>query len=83
MEQGKKAKEVNMSSLVIERERLVKLMEEWLVESKIKEGDRLEIIFQSNEVIIRPQSKEHADLEEWLDEATRKYDSVLKRLATS
>jgi bifunctional DNA-binding transcriptional regulator/antitoxin component of YhaV-PrlF toxin-antitoxin module len=72
-----------MSSLIIERERLVKLMEEWLAESKIKEGDRLEITFQSNEVIIRPQSKEQVNLRRWLDRATRKYDTVLKRLATS
>jgi hypothetical protein len=54
--------EAHVLSLVVERERLVKLMEEWLVENKINEGDRLEITFQSNEVIIRPQSKEHADL---------------------
>jgi hypothetical protein len=34
-------------------------------------------------MVIRPQSAEHAELDEWLDQVTRQYDSVFRRLAVS
>ncbi len=72
-----------MTNMVIERDSLIKMMEDWLNALGVHEGDRLEVIFLPNEVIVRPQSERQVELDAWLDEATRKYDSVLRRLATS
>ena len=72
-----------MTNLVVERENLNRMMEEWLGTLGVREGDKVEVTFQADKVIIRPQSAKIAELDAWLDEATRKYDSVLKRLAVS
>ena len=72
-----------MTKLVIERENLVKVMDEWLQKMRVDQGDKLEVTFQADKMVIHPQSAKMADLDAWLDEATRKYDSVLKRLAAS
>lgn len=72
-----------MRKLVIERENLVKMMDEWLQKLRVDQGDKLEVTFQADEMVIHPQSVNMADLDAWLDEATLKYDSVLKRLAAS
>jgi hypothetical protein len=72
-----------MTNLVIERNSLSKMMEEWLKAIGVREEDRLEVVFLPSEVIIRPQSTQHAELDAWLEQATQKYASVLRRLADS
>ncbi len=72
-----------MANLVVERDTLIKLMEDWLAALGVREGDKLEVTFRESEVIVRAQSEDQAELDRWLDEATRKYDSVLRRLAAS
>lgn len=72
-----------MTNLTVERDNLLKMMQEWLTALGLKEGERLEVIFLPKEVIIRPQTPESIELDAWLDQATRKYDAVLRRLATS
>ncbi len=70
-----------MADLVVERDSLIKMMEDWLAALGIREGDKLEVTFRASEVIVRTQSERHADLDTWLDGAIRKYDRVLRRLA--
>lgn len=72
-----------MTNLVIERDNLTKIMQEWLAALGIQAGERVEVIFLPGEAIVRPQSVQNAELEAWLDEVTRRYDSVLRRLADS
>lgn len=52
-----------MTNLVVERAQLSKMMEEWLKALGIGESDRLEVVFLSQEVIIRPQSSRNAELD--------------------
>ena len=72
-----------MSNLVIERETLIQMMEDWLNQLRVAPNDRLEVIVSDSAMVIRPQSAEHAELDEWLDRVTREYDSVFRRLAVS
>ncbi len=72
-----------MSNLVVERETLIQMMEEWLNQLRVAPGDRVAVTVSSDAMVIRPQSLENAELDEWLDQATRKYDSVFRRLAVS
>ena len=72
-----------MTNLVVERSSLSQVMDEWLKALGIREGDKLEIVFSPQQVIVRPESAEHAELDVWLEQATQKYDSVLRRLADS
>ncbi len=72
-----------MTNIVIERDNLTEIMQEWLTAQGVQSGEKLEIVFLEGEAIVRPQSTRHADLEKWLDEVTRKYDNVLRRLADS
>ncbi len=72
-----------MTNLVVERAQLNRMMEEWLKALGVGESDRLEVVFLSQEVIIRPQSPRNAELDEWLAAAGKKYDRVLHRLADS
>ncbi len=72
-----------MTNLVVERAHLSQMMEEWLKALGVGESDRLEVVFLSQEVIIRPQSPRNAELDEWLEQAGKKYDKLLRRLADS
>ena len=72
-----------MANIVVERDNLAKIMQEWLTAQGVQSGEKLEIVFLEGEAIVRPQSVRHAELDKWLDEATRKYDNVLRRLADS
>ena len=72
-----------MTNLVVEQDNLAKIMREWLTAQGVPTDGRVEIIFLDGEALVRPQSARHAELDKWLDEATRKYDSVLRRLADS
>ena len=72
-----------MSNLVIERETLIQMMEDWLNQLRVAPSDRLEVLVSDEAMVIRPQSTEHAELDEWLDQVTRQYDSVFRRLAVS
>jgi antitoxin component of MazEF toxin-antitoxin module len=72
-----------MTNLVVERDSLVKMLEEWLNELQIESSDRLEVKLSTDQMTIRPQTAENIELDEWLDQVTRKYDSVLRRLAVS
>ena len=72
-----------MTNLVTERDGLFKMMEEWLEALGVRAEDKVEVVFLPQEVIIRPQSAQHAELDAWLAETSKKYDSVLRRLADS
>lgn len=72
-----------MTHLVVERDSLMKMMEDWLQALGVQADDKVEVMILPSEVIIRLESKELKELDAWLDEATRKYDSVLRRLAAS
>ena len=61
-----------MTSLVVERDGLTKIMQEWLAALGIRAGEKVEVIFLSGEAIVRPQSVQNAELDAWLDQATRK-----------
>ena len=72
-----------MSNLVIERETLIQMMEDWLNQLRVAPTDHLQVMVSKDAMVIRPQSTEHAELDDWLDQATREYDSVFRRLAVS
>ncbi len=72
-----------MANLVVERDNVLNVVQEWLAATGVQKNEKVEVTFLHGEVIIRPQSEKRAELDAWLDEATRKYDSVLKRLAVS
>ncbi len=72
-----------MTNLVIESDNLATVMQEWLKAQGIQTGEKLEVVFLPGEAIVRPQSAERTELDQWLTETARKYDSVLRRLADS
>ncbi len=72
-----------MTNLIIERDSLTKIMQEWLSAQGIQPGEKVEVVFLPGEAIVRPQSARHAELDEWLKTAAQKYDRVLRRLANS
>ena len=72
-----------MSNLVVERETLIQMMQDWLNQLRVAPNDRIEVMVSDDAMVIRPQSAEHAELDEWLDQVTREYDSVFRRLAVS
>ncbi len=72
-----------MTNLVVDRKRLVQVMDEWLLALGVGEGDKLEIVFLPHQVIVGPESAEHAELDAWLSQFKQKHDNVLRRLADS
>ena len=72
-----------MSNIIVERETLIQMMEEWLNQLRVAPHDQLQVLVSDQSMTIRPQSANEAELDEWLDQATRKYDSVFRRLAVS
>ena len=69
------------TSMVIDQEKFPQVLREWLSASGVAQNTPIELHFLDNEVIIRPQSAERQALREWLESATRRYDTLLKRLA--
>jgi len=72
-----------MTSVVVEREKFLDMMREWLRVSGVTEKGKLEVFFLPNEVVIRPHSPQREELNAWLDDAIRRYGDVLERLANS
>ncbi len=72
-----------MTNLVIESDNLAKVMQEWLNAQGVQTTEKIEIVFLEGEMLVRPQSAHHAELDEWFDEAAHKYGSVFRRLADS
>ncbi|MBI4670945.1 MAG: hypothetical protein HY741_04650 [Chloroflexi bacterium] len=72
-----------MGNLVIERETLIQMLEDWLNQLSVAPTDHLEVVISKDEIVIRPQSAEQAELDGWLDQVTRQYDTVFRRLAVS
>ncbi len=72
-----------MTNLVIERDNLAKVLQDWLVAQGIQTNEKIEIVFLEGEMLVRPQSAHHVELDEWFAQTARKYDSVLRRLADS
>lgn len=72
-----------MSNLVIERETLIQMVEDWLNQLRVAPTDHLQVMVSEETMVIRPQSAKDAELDEWLDQVTRQYDSVFRRLAVS
>jgi hypothetical protein len=71
-----------MANLVVDRNSLPQVIEEWLKAIGVKEGDKLQMVFLPEEVIIRPESAENTELDAWFDETAQKFDSALRRLAS-
>lgn len=72
-----------MTSVVLEREKLLDMMREWLNIYGVTGKEKFEVVFLTNEVVIRPRSPQRGELHAWLDDATRRYGDVLERLANS
>jgi hypothetical protein len=72
-----------MTSVVVEREKLPSILEEWLAASNVGKEAKFEIFFLPDEVIIRHRSHEREELSAWLDDAIKRYRDVLQRLADS
>ncbi len=72
-----------MTNLVVQREKVPSIVEEWLKALGVKEKEKIEVVFLDGEVILRPQTAHHAELDAWLDEMTKKYNDVLTRLSVS
>lgn len=72
-----------MKSVVVERDKFLEMMREWTDVPGVTENGKLEILFLSNEVIIRPHDPQRRELNAWLDDATKRYGDVLERLANS
>ncbi len=72
-----------MASLIVERARLLEMVKEWLSVLGTDEGEQFQVTFSPDQVTIRPQTDQQAELDKWLEQATAKYDSVLRRLADS
>lgn len=72
-----------MSNIVVERDILIQMMEDWLNQLKVSPHARLQVMVSDETMVIRPQSAQEAELDEWLDQVTRQYDSVFRRLAVS
>jgi hypothetical protein len=71
------------TSMVIDQEKFPQVVREWLSASGIARNTPIELHFLDDEIIIRPQSAERQELRDWLESAARRYDTLLKRLATS
>jgi len=72
-----------MTNLVVEQDNLTQVMHEWLSAQGVPANEKIEIVFLEGELLVRPRSSRHAELDAWFDEAARKYDSVFRRLAES
>ena len=72
-----------MTSAVLERDRLLDMMQEWLNVYGVTGKEKFEMFFLPNEIVIRPHSPQRGELHAWLDDAIRRYGDVLERLANS
>ena len=70
-----------ITRMVVSQEDIAEIVREWLEAVGRPSDTQIEIYFLSNEVLIRPQAPQSQDLEEWLEGATSRYDSLLRRLA--
>jgi hypothetical protein len=72
-----------MTKVVVEREKFLDMMQEWMSIPGVTEKGKLEVLFLHNEVVIRPHDPQRRELNAWLDDATKRYGDVLERLANS
>jgi hypothetical protein len=72
-----------MTSVVVEREKLLDMMQEWMSIPGVTEKGKLEVLFLHSEVVIRPYDPQREEFNAWLDDAIRRYSDVLERLADS
>ena len=72
-----------MTSVVVEREKFLDMMQEWISIPGVTEKGKLEVLFLHSEVVIRPHDPQREELNAWLDGAIRRYGDVLERLANS
>ena len=72
-----------MTSVVVEREKLLDMMQEWMNIPGVTEKGKLEVLFLQGEVVIRPHDPQRRELNAWLDDAVKRYSDVLERLANS
>jgi len=67
--------------MVVKQENMVQIVQEWLGAAGRSPDAQIEMYFLPDQVLIRPQSPMNQDLEEWLEGAMSRYDSLLQRLA--
>jgi hypothetical protein len=72
-----------VTRMVISQENIAQVVQEWLGAVGRPSDTKIEMYFLSDGVLIRPQMPENQKLEEWLEGAMSRYDSLLRRLAES
>ncbi len=72
-----------MTNLVVDQDNLTQVVRDWLNAQGVPTNEKIELVFLEGEMIVRPQSARHAELDRWFEEAARKYESVFRRLADS
>jgi hypothetical protein len=72
-----------VTRVVVFQDELPELVREWLTAAGRSPGTPIELYFLSDELLIRPQASESQDLEDWLEDAMARYDSLLQRLASA
>jgi len=70
-----------VTRMVVNQEDLTQVVQKWLATVGQPSDTQIELYFLSDEVLIRPRVPENLDLEEWLEGAMLRYDSLLRRLA--
>ena len=70
-----------VTRMVVSQEDIAQVVQEWLEAVGRPSDTQIEVYFLSDEVLIRPRATEDRDLEEWLEGAMLRYDSLLCRLA--
>ena len=70
-----------VTRMVVGQEDIAQVVREWLEAVGRPSNTQIEVYFLSDEVLIRPRATEDRDLEEWLEGAMSRYDSLLRRLA--
>ncbi len=71
----------SVTRMLVNQEDLGQVVQGWLTTVGQPPDAQIELYFLSGEVLIRPRATENRDLEEWLEGAMSRYDSLLRRLA--
>jgi hypothetical protein len=72
-----------VTRVVVAQDELSQVVRDWLTEAGRSPDAPIELYFLSDELLIRPRSSDNKDLENWLEDAMSRYDSLLQRLASA
>ena len=69
-----------MATMIVEKQKVPVLVEQWL--NRSAEGqEQVEVVFHAGEVTIREQAGSETSLSEWLNQVTKEWAPLLKKLA--